>query len=333
MSTFQFGLRNGALAPLWGLLMLLVATCAFAQAPNYPTQPIRIVVAGAAGGNNDGLARLLAQKLSERLGQSVVVDNRGGAGGTIAAALVAKSPADGYTLLLGDNGTHAVAPTLYGSRLQYDVFKDFTPITLAATFPLVVLSSKGLPIKTPKQLMDAIRAQPGKINYSSGGTGNGSHLIMEMLAVEAGGAKMVHVPYKGGAPAIQALLAGDVQLNAPSVATAMPFIASGSVYPIAVASKKRSSALPDVPTFLEFSINVEADNWIAIYGPPGLPPQIVEVLQRNIREALFLRETQDRLASLGLVPVGSTSAELNAFMIDEVKKWGAAVKQAGATAD
>ncbi len=197
-----------------------IALPAAAQtAAGFPSKTIRLIAPHAPGGNSDTFARILAQKLGERIGQQVVVENRTGAGGTVGSALVSKSAPDGYTLLVADNGTHAIAPTLYGSKLSYDVFKDFTPITLAATFPTVIMIHPSVPAQTPQEFVALVKSQPGKLTYSSAGTGNGSHLTVELFRTAAGGLDMVHVPYKGGAPAVQALLAGEVQLSSVSVNT------------------------------------------------------------------------------------------------------------------
>ncbi|HTG21302.1 MAG TPA: tripartite tricarboxylate transporter substrate-binding protein, partial [Reyranella sp.] len=250
-----------------GLIAALAASrtlpAAAETASSFPSRPIRLIVPQAPGGNADTFGRILAQALTERLGQQVVVENRAGAGGTVGSALVAKAAPDGYTLLVADNGTHAIAPTLYGAKLPYDVFKDFTPITLAATFPTVIMIHPSVPAKNVQEFVALVKSQPGKLAYSSAGTGNGSHLTVELFRAAAGGLDMVHVPYKGGAPAIQALLAGEVQLTAVSANTALPHIQSGKVRALGVASQKRSPALPDVPTFAENGIVVEADSWLA----------------------------------------------------------------------
>jgi tripartite-type tricarboxylate transporter receptor subunit TctC len=304
-----------------------------ARSADFPEKSIHLIVPGAAGGNSDAFARILAQKLSERVGQGVIVENRGGAGGTIAAQMTAKSAPDGYTLVVADTGTHAIAPTLYSPRLLYDVIKDFTPITLAVTFPIVVLAHPSLPASNAKDLIALIKSQPGKFSYSSGGTGNGSHLVMEMFSAAAGDLKLVHVPYKGGAPAVQALMANDVQLTAISVGTAMPFVKSGKARAIAVASRKRSSAMPDVQTFLEAGVPLEADNWLAILGPAGIPPDIAKKLHADITATLLLPQVRERLSAIGLEVVASSPAELNKMMVTEVTKWGKAVKDSGAVAE
>src|SRR6188768_2853507 len=195
---------------LLGFIAALAASRAIsvaAQTTPFPSRPIRLIVPQAPGGNADTFGRILALKLTERINQQVVVENRAGAGGTLGSAIVAKSAPDGYTLLVADNGTHAIAPTLYGAKLPYDVFKDFTPIMLAATFPTVIVIHPSVPATTPKEFVALAKSQPGKLTYSSAGTGNGSHLTVDMFLQAAGNLEMVHVPYKGGAPAVLAVLA------------------------------------------------------------------------------------------------------------------------------
>ena len=303
------------------------------QATSFPSRPIRLIVPHAPGGNSDTFGRILAQKMGERIGQQVVVENRPGAGGTLGSAMVSKSPPDGYTLVVADNGTHAIAPTLYGAKLNYDVFKDFTPITLAATFPTVIMVHPSVPAQNAKEFVALAKSQPGKLTYSSAGTGNGSHLTVEQFRAAAGGLDMVHVPYKGGAPAVQALLAGEVQLSSVSVNTALPHIQAGKVRALGMASMKRSPALPDVPTFAENGIPFEADSWLAIMGPPGIPADVATKLNQEIAATLREPETQERLAKLGLVVVASPQSGLTDVLKRDVAKWGKAVKDSGAVAD
>jgi tripartite-type tricarboxylate transporter receptor subunit TctC len=304
-----------------------------AGAQDFPTKPIRFVVPHAPGGNSDTFGRVLGAKLSERLGQQVIVENRAGAGGTVGSELIARSPADGYTLVLGDNGTHAVAPTLYG-KLPYKVPSDFTPITLGAMFPTVILVHPSVPAKDVKEFVALVKAQPGKLTYASAGTGNGSHLTVDMFLQAAGGLQMVHVPYKGGAPAVQALLAGDVQLCSVSVNTALPHVRSGKVRGLAIASSKRSPAMPDLPTLAESGVmGAEADSWLAIFGPAGIPEPVVAKLQREIAAALNDPVVKERLAGVGLEVVASSPAQLAAMLPAELKKWGDAVKRSGARVD
>jgi tripartite-type tricarboxylate transporter receptor subunit TctC len=304
-----------------------------ARAQAFPGKPIRLVVPHAAGGNSDAFGRILSQRLSERIGQQVVVENRPGAGGTIACGQIARSPADGYTLVVADTGTHAIAPTLYGKRLTYDVVKDFTPITLAANFSTVLLVHPSVPAKTPMEFVALAKSQPGKLTYSSAGVGNGSHLALELFRTAAGGLDMVHVPYKGGAPAIQALIAGEVQLTAVSVNTSLPHIKSGRARPLGIASSRRSPALPELPTFIESGIPFEAENWLAILGPAGIPADVVARLNAEIGATLKLPEVRERLAGLGLEVVASTPAQYLQQLEPDVVKWGKAVKDSGAVAE
>jgi tripartite-type tricarboxylate transporter receptor subunit TctC len=325
-------LRRQALRTLCALAAAAALPLA-AHAETFPSKPIKLIVPHAPGGNSDAFGRILAQKLSERIGQQVVVENKAGAGGTVASALVAKSAPDGYTLVVADNGTHAIAPTLYGTKLQYDVFKDFTPITLAATFPTVIMVHPSVAAKTPKDFVALVKSQPGKLTYSSAGTGNGSHLTLELFRAAAGGLNMVHVPYKGGAPAVQALLAGDVQLTAVSVNTALPHIQSGKVRALGLASSKRSPALPDVPTFAENGIPFEGDSWLAVVGPAGIPADIAAKLNTEIAAALNQPDTKERLAKIGLEVVASSQSEFTKVLHRDVPKWGKAVKDSGAVAE
>lgn len=302
-------------------------------AAGFPARPIRLIVPHAPGGNSDTFGRILAQKMGDRIGQQVVVENRPGAGGTLGSAMVSKAAPDGYTLVVADNGTHAIAPTLYGTKLNYDVFKDFTPITLAATFPTVIMIHPSVPAQNAREFVALAKSQPGKLTYSSAGTGNGSHLTVELFRAAAGGLDIVHVPYKGGAPAVQALLAGEVQLSSVSVNTALPHIQAGKVRPLGMASTKRSPALPDVPTFAESGIPFEADSWLAIMGPPGIPPDVATALNQEIAATLSQPETRERLAKLGLVVVASPQAGLTDVLKRDVAKWGKAVKDSGAVSD
>jgi len=306
---------------------------AAAQTTAFPSRPIRLIVPHAPGGNSDTFGRILALKLGERINQQVVVENKPGAGGTLACALTAKSAPDGYTVVVADNGTHAIAPTLYGAKLTYDVFKDFTPITLAAKFPTVIMIHPSVPAQNAKEFVALAKSQPGKLTYSSAGTGNGSHLTIELFRAAAGGLDMVHVPYKGGAPAVQALLAGEVQLTAVSVNTALPHIQAGKVRALGVASPKRSPALPDVPTFIESGILFEGDSWLAIMGPAGIPADVAAKLNQEIAATLREPETQERLAKIGLEVVASSQSELADVLKRDVPKWGKAVKDSGAVAD
>ena len=315
------------------LLAALALAASAANAQNFPDRPIRLVVPHAPGGNADTFGRVLAAKLSERIGQQVVVENRPGAGGTVGSESVARSAPDGYTILVGDNGTHGVAPTLY-PKLPYKVPADFTSIALGASFPNVLLVHPSVPARNIAEFVALVKSQPGKLTYSSAGAGNGSHLSIDMFLQAAGGLQMVHVPYKGGAPAVQAALAGDVQLTCVSVNTSLPHIKSGRLRALAISSTKRSPAIPDVPTLDEAGVGgAKSDSWLAIFGPAGIPEPIVARLNREIAAALNDPPTKERLAGIGLTVVASSSAELHAMLPDEVKKWGDAVRRSGARAD
>jgi len=318
---------------MFRLFFLLAFISLNANAQQWPTKPVKLIVPHAPGGNSDTFGRILAAKLSERIGQQVFVENRAGAGGTVASEFTARSAADGYTIVVGDNGTHAVAPTLF-SKLPYKVPADFTSITLAATFPTVIVIHPSVPAQNVAEFIALAKAQPGKLTYSSAGTGNGSHLTVDMFLQAAGNLELVHVPYKGGAPAVLAVLAGDVQLTAVSVNTSMPHIKSGKVRALAIASLKRSPALPEVRTLAEQGVKgAEADSWLAIFGPPGIPEPVVAKLNQEIAAALNDPPIREKLAGIGLEVVASTPAQLNAMLPGELKRWGDAVKRSGARVD
>ena len=318
---------------MFRLFFLLAFISLNANAQQWPTKPVKLIVPHAPGGNSDTFGRILAAKLSERIGQQVFVENRAGAGGTVASEFTARSAADGYTIVVGDNGTHAVAPTLF-SKLPYKVPADFTSITLAATFPTVIVIHPSVPAQNVAEFIALAKAQPGKLTYSSAGTGNGSHLTVDMFLQAAGNLELVHVPYKGGAPAVLAVLAGDVQLTAVSVNTSMPHIRSGKVRALAIASLKRSPALPEVRTLAEQGVKgAEADSWLAIFGPPGIPEPVVAKLNQEIAAALNDPPIREKLAGIGLEVVASTPAQLNAMLPGELKRWGDAVKRSGARVD
>ena len=315
------------------LFFLLFLFSLNSAAQQWPVKPVKLIVPHAPGGNSDTFGRILAIKLAERLGQQVIVENRAGAGGTVASEFTARSAADGYTLLVGDNGTHGIAPTLF-SKLPYKVPGDFTSITLAATFATVLVLHPSVPAQGVAEFVALAKSQPGKLTYSSAGTGNGSHLTVDMFLQAAGNLELVHVPYKGGAPAVLAVLAGDVQLTAVSVNTSMAHIKSGKVKALAIASLKRSPALPEVRTLAEQGIKgAEADSWLAIFGPPGIPEPVLARLNQEIAAALNDPPIRERLAGIGLEVVASSPAQLSAMLPGEVKRWGEAVKRSGARVD
>jgi tripartite-type tricarboxylate transporter receptor subunit TctC len=307
-------------------LGMLASHAALAQA--YPAKPIRLVVPFPPGGSTDIVARIVAQKLSDRLGQQVVVENRGGAGGTIGAEAVAKAAPDGYTLVVGTTSTHAVAPSVYG-RIGYDPVKDFAPISLIAVTPYLLVVNPSVNVKSLQEFVGYVKARPGKLNYASAGTGSTTHLAMEMLK-SAAGLYIVHIPYNGNGPAGTAVIAGQVEVLFGSLPAVLPHAKSGRVRPLAVGTPKRSPSLPDVPTVAESGFpGFDASLWLAIMAPAGTPAPIVARLQKEIHAVIASPDAADALNKAGAEPITSTPAELAAMVKDGVEKYGKVVKQAG----
>src|SRR3954454_15186542 len=258
-------------------LVGLLLVCAAALAQDYPAKPLRFIVPFPPGGGNDTVARAIAQQMSPALGQPVVIDNRPGAGGSIGADLAAKAPADGYTLFLAGVGSHVVNPNLH-AKLPYDPVRDFAPVTLVASAPSVLVVNPGVPARTLAELTAYARANPGKLNYASNGNGSAAQLAATMYESMAG-VKMVHVPYKGIAPAMTDLLSGEVQLMFGTIVALVPHIQAGKLRALAVTSKKRSSLLTDIPTLAESGLpEYEAGSWYGILAPAGTPPDIIAKL-------------------------------------------------------
>ena len=304
----------------------LASHAALAQA--YPAKPVRLVVPFPPGGSTDIVARIVAQKLSDRLGQQVVVENRGGAGGTIGAEAVAKAPPDGYTLVVGTTSTHAVAPSVYG-KIGYDPVKDFAPISLIAVTPYLLVVNPSVNVKSLQEFVGYVKARPGKLNYASASTGSTTHLAMEMLK-SAAGLYIVHIPYNGNGPAGTAVIAGQVEILFGSLPAVLPHAKSGRVRPLAVGTPKRSPSLPDVPTVAESGFpGFDASLWLAIMAPAGTPAPIVDRLQKEIHAVIASPDTADALNKAGAEPITSTPAELAAMVKDGVEKYGKVVKQAG----
>src|SRR4051812_2712706 len=307
----------------------LVAGSAIAQ--NYPVKPIRVIVPFPAGGGIDAVARLLALKLSESLGQSVVIDNRSGASGTVGTEAVAKSAADGHTLL-ATFASHAQNASLY-PKLGYDTVKDFAPITLIATVPNILVINPALPVKTVRDLIALAQKRPGEILYASIGNGTPSHLSAELFDTMAS-IKMTHVAYKGAAPSIIALISGETQLTFTTVLVAMPHIKSGRLRALGVASLKRSPVLPELPTIDEAGVRgYESNAWYGLLAPAKTPPAIVEQLHRETVKVLQLPDVRDNLRNQGAEPVGSTPREFAAIINDEIEKWRKVVQATGVKAD
>src|SRR3954467_11233108 len=293
------------MAALFGSLVV----CAAALAQDYPAKPLRFIVPFPPGGGNDTVARAIAQQMSPALGQPVVIDNRPGAGGSIGADLAAKAPADGYTLFLAGVGSHVVNPNLH-AKLSYDPVRDFAPITLVASAPSVLVVNPGVPARTIAELTAYARASPGKLNYASNGNGSAAQLAATMYESMAG-VRMVHVPYKGIAPALTDLLSGEVQLMFGTVVALVPHIQSGKLRALAVTGKKRSALIPDVPTLRESGLpEYEAGSWYGIEAPAGTPRPVIDQLNALIVKALRQPDVAKRLPTHGAEGVGGTPEEI-----------------------
>jgi len=313
-------------------ILTTVALAAFGPsqllAQAYPTKPVRLVVPFPPGGSTDIVARIVAQKLGERIGQPVLVENRGGAGGTIGTDAVAKAAPDGYVLGFASTSTHAVAPAVY-AKLPYDAVKDFAPISLVAVTPYLLVVNPKVEVKTLKEFVAYVKPRPGKFNYASAGTGSTTHLAMEMLKSSAG-LFILHIPYNGNGPAGTAVIAGDVEFLFGSLPALLPHAKSGRVRPIAVGTPKRSPSLPDVPTVAESGFpGFDASLWLAVMAPAGTPAAVISRLNKEIVAVVRSPDAADALNKAGAEPVTSTPAELASMVRDGVKKYAATVKRAG----
>lgn len=322
--------RFKIVATLAAVVMLAQPSTALAQA--FPNKPIRIMVPFPPGGSTDVMGRSLAAELSKSLGQPVVVENRAGANGNIGSAEVAKAAPDGYTLLLSGVGSNAINHSLYPS-MPYDSSRDFEHITLLAEGPNVLIVHPNFAAKSVPELVAMAKAQPGKLNYGSNGNGSSGRLAMEMLR-QATGMDMVHVPYKGGGPAMQALLAGEVPMLFTNQDAALPQVKAGKVRAIGVASDKRNPAYPDVPTIAEQGFpGFSAVSWLGLSAPAKTPPEVISKLHAEAVKAINQPEFRARLEGNGFVVVGSTPEQFRGFIASENAKWGKAVKASGATVD
>ena len=313
-------------------LLALCAAPATAAAQDYPTRPITLIVPYAAGGGNDVMARAAADKMSRTLGQQIVIENRGGAGGSIATRQIAKSAPDGYTLGLGGTGTLAINPTLY-PNVGYDPRKDFAPVGLIATSALVVVVNPSLPVRTIPDLIALAKKEPGKLNFASAGAGSGIHLAAEYFATLAG-IKLTHVPYKGSSPALTDLVGGHVSIYFSSLPPAVGLVKEGKVRALAVTSAKRSAIFPDLPTVAEAALpGYEAVLHYGIVAPAGTPRPIIDKLGAALRAAVMSEDLKTRLADDGAEPLPSTPEEYAADIDREETKWSAIVKASGAKAE
>ena len=328
MSRHAAPLRSLAQALLF-LLAALVQTAAAAD--EYPSHSIRVIVPFSPGGAVDGPTRLIAQQLSLRLGQSVFVENKPGAGATIGSEMVAKSPADGYTLLLASQ-TNAISATLY-SKLAFDPVEDFAPISLIGREPGVVVVYPALPVKTLQELIAYAKARPGQIDYASSGNGSGQHLFMAMLCSMTG-MKLNHVPYRGSGQATTDLLGGRVPVSIPGLAGMLGHIRAGKLRALAVTGIHRAPQLPDVPTVAESGVpGYEAYVWMGLLAPKGTPPAIIDQLHDAVVQVLAEGEVKRYMAQASIEAVGSTPAEFGAFFRAEQARWAAIVRETGARID
>jgi tripartite-type tricarboxylate transporter receptor subunit TctC len=307
-----------------------IAPGVFAQA--FPSKPIKIVVTFPLGGAPDILARLFGGKMQETWGQPVIVDNRPGAGGNIGADYVAKSPADGYTLVMGTVGTHAINASLY-SKMPYDPVRDFAPVILVAQTPNLLVVNNNVPAKTVQELIEYARANPGKLFFGSPGIGTSIHVSGELFNTMAG-VKTVHVPYKGRQMAIPDLLGGQIQMMFDNMPSALPVAKEGRLRALAVTSAKRHPAAPDIPTMSESGLpGFDATSWFAVYAPAGTPVEVIAKLNAEFSRIMTLTDVREKLAGIGLDVVGGPPEQLAAYTRSELAKWAKVVKDSGAKAD
>ncbi|HEX9395573.1 MAG TPA: tripartite tricarboxylate transporter substrate binding protein [Burkholderiales bacterium] len=312
---------------IFGILFL--AGSALAQ---YPARPVTVVVGFAPGGGTDSVARIMQRTLGDNLGQPVVVDNKTGAGGNIAVDFVAKAPADGYTIVLANVGSLTVAPYTV-ANLPYDPMRDLAPITMGVVFPNVICVHSSVPAKTLADLIKMARDQPGTVAYGSSGINGAAHLAGELLKIMAN-AELVHVPYKGGAPALTALLANETPVGILTPVTALPHIKAGTIRALATTGAKRAAMMPDVPTVAESGLpGYEATNWYAYLAPAKTPAAVIDRLHRDIVKTLAAAEVRESLHKQGMEPAPSSPSELRQYMARELVTWGKVVKATGMKAE
>jgi len=302
-----------------------------ARAQTFPSRPVRIIVAFPAGGGTDIVARTLSPKLSEALGQQVVVDNRGGASGLVGTELAAKSAPDGHTLFMGTLGNLSVNPLLF-TKLPFDVARDFAPLTQAVSVTFMLYVHPSLPVKTVRDLITLEKSRPGSVNYASSGSGGAPHLAAELFNSLAG-IKMIHVPYKGSSPSFTDVLGGQVPITFDSLTQGLPYVKTGRLRAVATLGPKRTQVLPDVPTVNETLAGYEVVNWFGIVVPAGTPREVIARLHSEIVKILRMPDISERLSAQGSDPVGSSPDEFGAFMKSETAKWARVIKEANIRAD
>ncbi|MEP7068459.1 MAG: tripartite tricarboxylate transporter substrate binding protein [Usitatibacter sp.] len=314
------------------IVLALAAVVFDAHADGYPAKPIRFVVPYPAGGPLDTVARLLGQKVSESTKQPVIVDNKPGAGGNIGADAVAKSPADGYTILMGAVATHAINPTLYGN-LPYDAVRDFTAVTQVASTPNLLVVNPAVPASTVREFIAYAKANPGKLNFGSGSTGSAGHLAGELFKSMAG-VDMTHVPYKGAAPAMNDLIGGQIQLMFDNLASSLAQVRGGKIRALAVTTARRSALAPELPTIAESGLpGFDISTWFGVFVPAGTPREVVDRLHAEFAKALAAPDIREKLRNLGAEPVASSPEEFAAYIRAEGDKYARVIKASGARAD
>jgi tripartite-type tricarboxylate transporter receptor subunit TctC len=310
--------------------LALAAFCGAATAQTYPNKTVRMVVGYPPGGPTDLIARIVSQKLSESWGQQVIVDNRPGASGMIGAELTVRAAPDGYTLLMVPV-TYAVTPSLY-PKMTYDAAKDLAPVAQVAAAPFILVVHPTLPVKTVKDLIALARSKPAQLNFASASTGGMPHLAGELFNSMTG-VKMIHIPYKGAAPATTDLLAGQVQLMFNNMLSAMPQVKNGRLRAIAVTSTKRSAAVPELPAIAETVPGYEASGWYAALGPAAMPRELIAKINNDMNRIMKMPDVMQRLAGDGVEAVGTTPEQFGAYLRAEIAKWGKVVQTSGAKAD
>lgn len=313
-----------------GAIFLTVAAGVVA-AQAYPVRPIKLIVPFPAGGGYDLVARTLAHRYTEAWGQPAIIDNRPGANGNIGAELAARSPNDGYTLLLGGIGPNALSPALY-PRLAFDPLRDFEPILLAATQQNLFVTHPSVPVKTVSELVKLAKSRPGELTYASTGSGSGQHLAAEQLSRMAG-VRLVHVPYKGGPPALSAILGGEVMMQFNVILLPLPHVRAGRLTALGVASSSRSQAAPDIPTLAESGFAIDIDTWYGLYAPAGTPREVVQRLQVEGERALAPATVRERLRAQGIDVVGAGPERLAAHNRNEIARWSRIARDARITLD
>lgn len=317
----------GSMAAALCAALLLGQSAGAQDAAGYPDRPVRIVVPFPSAGAMDSIARILGEKIGADWGQQIVVDNRPGAGGNIGSGVVAKAEPDGHTLLMVSIG-HAVNPSLY-AKMPFDPVADFTPVTLVATVPNLLVVHPSVPAASVEELIALAQEQPGKITYASAGYGTSIHLAGELFKSMTG-VDMVHIPYKGSGPAVTDLVGGHVQTMFDSITSALPHVRAGKLKALGVTSAKRSSILPEVLTIAEAGVaGYEVDPWFGLLAPAGTPPAIVDRIQKKVAEALELPDVKEKLAGIGAEPIGSTPEAFRQHLAAETAKWHALVTKAG----